>query len=85
MGIYEQCKSDTNQTQMSKVDVVLQSLGKQDAESLKKALLDESIPTRSIQRVLKSNKINCGLWAINQWRQANGIKLKSNSAIEEKK
>jgi hypothetical protein len=85
MGIYEQCKSDTNQNQISKVDVVLQSLSKADSEGLKKALLDPTISTRAIERVLENNNIICGLWAINNWRKKNNVKLKSTSAIEGKK
>jgi len=82
MGIYEQCKSDNDRNQISKIDVVFQSLNKKDSESLKKALLDPSISTRAIGRVLKSNNIVCGLWAINSWRKKNNVKLKSNSSIE---
>ena len=85
MNIYEQCKSDSSKNEMCKVDVVLKSLSKQDAESLKKALLDSTISTRTIERVLESNNVRCGSWAINKWRKMNNVKLKSNSAIEGKK
>ena len=85
MDIYEQCKSDTKQHPVSKVDVVLESLDKKDAESLKKAFLDPSISTRTIERVLENNNVSCGLWAINRWRKTNNVKLKSTSAIEGKK
>ena len=85
MDIYEQCKSDTKQHQISKVDVVLKSLPKKDSESLKKALLDPSISTRTIERVLSDNNVHCGLWAINNWRKKNNVKLKSTSNIDGKK
>ena len=85
MDIYEQCKSDPKQHLLSKVDVVLKTLDKKDAESLRKALLDPSISTRTIERVLGDNNVGCGVWAINKWRKTNGVKLVSTAAIEGKK
>lgn len=81
MDIYEQCKTDAKQknTTASKIDVVLSELSKKDAESLKKALLDENIPTRTIERVLRENGIECGQWAINHWRRTNKVKLYTSS------
>lgn len=81
MDFYEECKSDTKQRQTLKVDNLLKSLNKKDAESLRKALLDQDVPTRSIERVLRSNKIECGAWAINTWRKANNIKLRSSNML----
>jgi len=81
MDFYEECKSDTKQHKSLKVDNLLASLNKKDAESLKKALLDPDVPTRAIERVLLNNKIECGCWAINQWRKTNGITLRSSNAI----
>ena len=85
MDIYEQCKSDPKQHQLSKVDVVLKTLDKKDAESLRKALLDPSISTRTIERVLGDNNVGCGVWAINNCRKTNWVKLVSTAAIEGKK
>lgn len=73
MDIYEQCAKEAKKVNKRKVDSVLEQLPKKDAESLKKALLDENVPTRSIQRVLMQNSINCGNWAINQWRRDNQV------------
>lgn len=81
MDFYEECKSETKQNQSLKVDNLLASLNKKDAESLKKALLDPDVPTRAIERVLHKNKIDCGCWAINQWRKANGIILRTTNTI----
>jgi hypothetical protein len=85
MDIYEQCKTDSKQINSLKVDNVLDSLDKKDSESLKKALLDTSISSRAIARVLHTNNIDCGMWAINQWRRAHNIKLKTSSSYEGKK
>ena len=85
MEIYEQCKSETKQSNVLKVDNVLASLEKKDSESLKKALLDSSISTRAIARVLETNDIGCGIWAINQWRRVNGIGLTSPTSFKGKK
>lgn len=81
MDFYEECKSETNQHQSLKVDNLLASLNKKDAESLKKALLDPDVPTRAIERVLRKNKIECGCWAINQWRRTNGITLRTTNTL----
>lgn len=78
MDFYKACKSDTRQRQALKVDLLLESMHKKDAESLRKAMLDQNISTRSIKRVLGENKIICGCYAINAWRQANKIKLTSS-------
>ena len=85
MDIYEQCKSDAQQHSLNKVDVVLESLDKKDAESLRKALLDPSMSTRTIERVLRDNDVCLRQWAINSWRKENGVKLKSNNSIAGKK
>jgi len=85
MDIYEQCKSDSKQINSLKMDNILNSLEKKDSESLKKALLDTSISSRAIARVLSTNNIDCGMWAINQWRRDNGVKLKTTSSYERKK
>jgi 16S rRNA U1498 N3-methylase RsmE len=79
MDIYEQCKTEVKQHTKSKIESVLLELDKKDAESLKKALLDETIPSRAIARVLEQNSIECGIWAINQWRKKNGVKIYSSS------
>ena len=81
MDFYEECKSETKQQKSLKVDNLLASLSKKDAESLKKALLDPDVPTRAIERVLHNNKIDCGCWAINQWRKNHGIALRSSHAL----
>lgn len=82
MDFYEQCKTDANHKKQLKVDVVLQELDKKDAESLKKALLDETIPSRTIARVLEGNSIDCGVWAVNQWRKTNGIRSQYGSVVK---
>lgn len=82
MDFYEQCKTDANQNKQLKVDAVLQELDKKDSESLRKALLDETIPSRTIARVLEGNSIDCGSWAINQWRRTNGVKVYSTSSTK---
>lgn len=82
MDFYEQCKTDANHKKQLKVDVVLQELDKKDAESLRKALLDETIPSRTIARVLEGNSIDCGVWAVNQWRKSNGIKSQYGSVVK---
>lgn len=83
MDIYEQCKTQAQRVTKLKVDVVLDQLPKKDAEGLRKALLDEAIPSRTIERVLLENNIECGVWAINQWRRVNKIKS-SAPAIKER-
>lgn len=83
MDFYEQCKSDANQRPTSKVEHLLSTLDKKEAESLRKALLDPAIPSRAIERVLQKNKINCGLWSINQWRKANEVPYNSRVLIED--
>lgn len=82
MDFYEQCKTDANQKKQLKVDIVLQELDKKDAESLKKALLDDTIPSRTIARVLEGNSIDCGVWAVNQWRKSNGVKSKYATVVK---
>jgi len=67
---------------MLKVDNLLISLNKKDADSLRKALLDPDISTRSINRVLEGNKIDCGCWAINAWRKANNVTLRDSRALK---
>jgi len=78
MDFYEACKSDAKQQKMLKVDILLGSLNKKDADSLRKALLDSDVPTRSIKRVLEENKIDCGCWSINAWRKANNVVLQDS-------
>jgi hypothetical protein len=85
MDIYEQCKADAEKNSSMKVDVLLGNLSKKDADSLRKALLDATIPTRAICRVLEENKIECGMWAVNKWRKANGVVLKSTQLFMENK
>jgi hypothetical protein len=85
MDLYEQCKKDSNKNICLKVDALLKALPKKDAESLKKALLDENVSTRAIARVLEENNYTCGIWAINKWRKLNNVISKSTHAIEEKK
>jgi hypothetical protein len=82
MDFYEQCKTDAKHTKQLKVDLVLGELDKKDSESLKKALLDETIPSRAIARVLEANSIDCGIWAVNQWRKNNGVKVYATSSIK---
>lgn len=84
MDIYDACKLDSKNKRRLKVDAVLATLSKKDSESLIKAMLDPDISTHSIERVLKGNNIDCGCWAINQWRRANGIKLRSTNGIDGK-
>jgi hypothetical protein len=79
MNIYEQCKTEVKQQTQSKLESVLLELDKKDAESLKEALLDETIPSRAIARVLEQNSIECGVWAINQWRKKSGVRVYSSS------
>ena len=82
MDFYEQCKTDANHKKQLKVDVVLKELDKKDSESLKRALLDETIPSRAIARVLEGNSIDCGVWAVNQWRKKNDVKVYPTSAMK---
>lgn len=82
MDIYEQCKVDAAKFATNKVVVLLEQLDKKEAQSLKKALLDPTIPTRAIERVLQANNIDCGMWAINSWRKKNGIKLTSTRSLK---
>jgi hypothetical protein len=79
MDIYEQCKTQANRVTQLKIDVVLEQLSKKDADSLRKALLDETIPSRGIERVLIDNNIDCGKFAINRWRQKNNVKTFTTS------
>ena len=81
MDIYEQCKADAEKNSNTKVEALLKTLSKKDADSLRKAMLDPAIPTRAICRVLEENKINCGMWAINKWRKSNGIELKASQKL----
>ena len=81
MDIYEECKQEAIKSSTNKVEVLLETLNKKDAESLKKALLDPAISTRTIARVLESNKIECGVWAINKWRRHKGIALSSTHTL----
>lgn len=83
MDFYEECKSDAKQHSTSKVEHLLSTLDKKESESLRKALLDSSISTRTIERVLQKNKINCGVWAINQWRKAHNVPLSTKVLIED--
>lgn len=80
MDFYKDCKEEVSRTNSLKVDNLLASLSKSDADNLKKALLDKEIPSRAIQRVLLKNKIKCGAWAINQWRKENGIVLQNSKS-----
>ncbi len=74
MDIYEQCKTQADRITKLKIDIVLEQLSKKDADSLRQALLDENIPSRSIERVLMENSVECGQWAINRWRRENKVK-----------
>lgn len=84
MDIYEQCKTQAQRVTKLKVDVVLSQLPKKDSEGLRKALIDEAIPSRTIERVLMENDIECGVWAINQWRRVNKIKSNHKSSSKER-
>lgn len=84
MDIYEQCKTQAQRVTKLKVDVVLSQLPKKDSEGLRKALIDEAIPSRTIERVLMENDIECGVWAINQWRRVNKIKSNPKSPSKER-
>jgi hypothetical protein len=79
MDIYEECKTQTNRLAKLKVDYFLTELPKKDAESLRSALLDDVISSRTISRVLLENGIECGVWAINQWRRVNKVKSSNRS------
>lgn len=85
MDFYEECKSDTKHHSESKVEQLLSTLDKKESESLRKALLDSAISTRTIERVLQKNKINCGMWAINQWRREQNVPFGKKVLIEEGK
>jgi hypothetical protein len=86
MDIYEECKQETNKSSSNKVKTLLEKLNKKDAESLKRALLDPAISTRTIARVLESNKIDCGVWALNTWRRQNGVeRVSTHSLVKENK
>lgn len=81
MDFYDECKTDAKQHSISKIEYLLSTLDKKESESLRKALLDSSIPSRTIERVLQKNKINCGIWSINQWRKANGVDIGRKALI----
>lgn len=85
MDIYEQCLEEAKKVNKLKIDCLLEQLSKKDAESLKKALLDENVPARSIQRVLVQNKIKCGNWSINQWRRENNVKTFTSTSVRNTK
>jgi hypothetical protein len=82
MDFYEECKSDANLHSTSKLEQLLSRLDKKEAQSLREALLDPSIPSRTIERVLRKNKISCGLWSINNWRQENKVPYNVKVMIE---
>lgn len=82
MDFYEECKSDASRRTTSKVEQLLSRLDKKEAQSLREALLDPSIPSRTIERVLRKNKISCGLWSINNWRQENKVPYNVKVMIE---
>lgn len=84
MDIYEQCKTQAQRVTKLKVDVVLGQLSKKDSDGLRKALLDEAIPSRTIERVLLENDIECGVWAINQWRRVNKVKSNTTTITRER-
>lgn len=73
MGIFEECTQpqESRQYRGAKVDSILASLSKQDKESLVEALMEESIPSERISRVLSKRGIVVGKHAINYWRMAN--------------
>lgn len=85
MDFYEECKSDASLHSTSKLEQLLLNLDKKEAESLRKALLDPSIPSRTIERVLQKNKISCGLWSINTWRKDHEVPFNVKFLIEGKK
>ena len=85
MDFYEQCRADADKNSGLKVDALLQALPKKDADSLRKALLDDSISTRAIVRVLEENNYKCGMWAINKWRKEHDIILKTTHMIKDAK
>lgn len=73
MGIFDECvqpKVD-GQSRGGKVDAVLNSLSKEDKESLLQALREESIPALRISNVLAKRNIQLGKTAITMWRSVN--------------
>lgn len=86
MDIYEQCKIVVikNKNKL-RLDVVLEQLPKKDRESLRKALLDESVPSRTIEKVLIENQINCSNWSINRWRRVNNVNVYNSPILGKSK
>lgn len=86
MDIYEQCKIVVikNKNKL-RLDVVLEQLPKKDRESLRKALLDESVPSRTIEKVLIENQINCSNWSINRWRRENNVNVYNSPILGKSK
>lgn len=83
MDFYDECKADARQRSTSKIEQLLSTLDKKESESLRKALADPAIPSRTIERVLQKNKINCGVWSVIQWRKANNIPVSAKALIDD--
>lgn len=74
MGIFEEClEARPFAVPGAKVDAVLASLNKEDAESLRQALLHKEIGTKRISEILKKRGYSVGRETIRAWRHREGI------------
>lgn len=75
MGIFEECMEEINSHRVLRVDAILQSLDKEDRESLLAALKEPAISSRRIASVLAKRNIKASRESISKWRELNKIGL----------
>ena len=75
MGIFEECMDEVQSRRILRVDSILQSLDKEDSESLLAALKEPAISSRRIVSVLAKRSIKVSRESIVKWRELNKIGL----------
>lgn len=76
MGIFEEClEAYPSAVPGAKVDSIIASLSKEDAESLRQALSNKDISSSRIADVLARRGHKIGRDAIRGWRKREGITL----------
>lgn len=74
MGIFEEClEAYQGVLPGAKVDSILESLDKDDAESLRQALLHKDITSSRISDILGKRGHKVGRDAIRAWRKREGV------------
>jgi hypothetical protein len=74
VGLADDLAAAPRRTGRLKVDDLLDTLDKADADALRHALTDPLVGTHTIKRACAENGIQLGATAIDVWRRENGVR-----------